>query len=107
MFAQQATHTYPMESVLIVCPPNTGTIRKKHAKDAQILSFTIHKNNNVSVLKMSHIFLKEDVFPAIFLIIGTPMSINASHVLHLSSTTLRQEDVSVHHKGLIWSEMNV
>ena len=61
-----------------------------------------NKNNNASVQSMNHIFLKEDAFLVIYHIIGILILANAFHVLLRLSIIIKQEDVSVLHKGLIW-----
>lgn len=77
-----------MELVSNVKPLNIGITKIKHAKDVLILSYMINKSNNVSVLLINLIFLKEDVFLVIYHIIGTQILVNAFHVLlHLSTIT--------------------
>jgi hypothetical protein len=107
VFALRANPTFQTELVLNVTHQNIGTIKTKHVKDALIRSFMTRKSNNVFALSTSHISLKTDVFHATCHIIGTAMSVNVYRVLLLLSTIIKQEDVFVLQKDLIWSMANV
>lgn len=107
MYVQQVDLIYQMEFVLIVSLQNTGITKIKHVKDVLILSYMTKKNNNVSVQITNLTYSKEDVFPAIYHIIGIQISANVSHVHLHFNTTPKLEGVYVLQIGLTWSIINV